>query len=336
MNLSDFYYDLPSELIAQQPCLRRDHARLMIVDRTTKKIRHDQFFNIDQFLPRESLIVLNDSKVISARLIGHREKTGGKVEIFLLNRLKDEYSYEALIRPLKRLNIGEKIIFKNTAVTAELVDAKKKIVRFNRKNMDRYWNVIGHMPLPPYIKRADNELDQEYYQTVYAKTTGSVAAPTAGLHFTKKMMAALKRKAFGMEYVTLHVNYGTFKSVTAEDITKHAMHYEDYDIKKKSYQNILKAKENGQKIVTVGTTSLRVLETVTATQKLRGSTNLFIYPGFSFKIADILITNFHFPCSTLLMLAYAFGGTTLMKKAYKEAIGQKYRLFSYGDAMVIL
>ena len=344
MNLSDFYYDLPSELIAQQPCLRRDHARLMIVDRTTKKIRHDQFFNIDQFLPRESLIVLNDSKVISARLIGHREKTGGKVEIFLLNRLKDEYSYEALIRPLKRLNIGEKIIFKNTAVTAELVDAKKKIVRFNRKNMDRYWNVIGHMPLPPYIKRADNELDQEYYQTVYAKTTGSVAAPTAGLHFTDPLLKKLKSKGHQIEKVTLHVNYATFSPVKEDDITQHKMHAEQYSVPVKTSKTIQKAKKEGRKIVAVGTTSCRVLETIasarTSTTREKNpvddSTNIFIYPGYAFQLTDLLITNFHLPQSTLLMLVYAFGSPPLLKRAYEEAIAQKYRFYSYGDAMIII
>jgi len=369
MRRQDFDYDLPTELIAQHPLPGRDRARLMVVDRTAQRIHHHHFFEIDQFLPPESLMVLNDSKVIPARLRGNREKSGGQVEIFLLNRLPDGSSYEAMIRPLRRLKIGEKIVFQKSSIYAELIDAKKRIVRFNRKDISRHLGTIGHLPLPPYIKRADTDVDREYYQTVYAKNSGSVAAPTAGLHFTDSLLQRLKSQSHEFSKVTLHINYATFSPVKEENILQHKMHEEQYVVSAKTQTAILKARGEGRKIVAVGTTSCRVLETLACAPKessrdmmkvtggaapgdqiqgaappassskphrICATTNIFIYPGYDFHMTDLLITNFHLPQSTLLMLVYAFGSPALMKKAYQEAITQRYRFYSYGDAMIII
>lgn len=362
MQLKEFSYDLPSELIAQHPLPDRDAARLMVVDRAAQKISHHKFSDLPRFLPPTSLIVLNDSKVIPARLIGHREKTGGQVEIFILKRLSDEYSYEAMIRPLGRLRIGEKIVFQGSSIVAELIDPFKKIVRFNCKDLLLHLETIGHMPLPPYIKRSDNIEDQKYYQTVYARKAGSVAAPTAGLHFTEKLLAQLQSQGQTIEKVTLHVNSGTFNPVKADDVVSHQMHREQYFVSAKAVKTIRQARLKRQKIIAVGTTSCRVLETIALAsdaagvapanktpqratpafhrfpppQKIQGETDIFIYPGYSFKSTDVLITNFHLPQSTLLMLVYTFGSVPLMKRAYQEAISQQYRFYSYGDAMLIL
>ncbi len=336
MKLQDFEYDLPRELIAQRPLERRDQARLMVIDRKNQKISHDIFARVADYLPKESVLVLNDSKVIAARLFGKREATGGKVEIFLLNRLSDGVSFEALIHPLKKLKIGEKIIFNNNGIFARLKDAQKKIVRFNKRNIFEHLEEIGHVPLPPYIKRADDFSDREYYQTVYADREGSVASPTAGLHFTKELLSALKDAGHGILTVTLHINYATFRPVKENDITRHHMHFESYSVSKKIFDAIKKARDQKKKIVAVGTSSCRTLEAAAQTGKLKGKTNLFIYPGFQFQMADILLTNFHTPASTLLMLVSAFAGQDFIKKAYREAIEKRYRFFSYGDAMLIL
>ncbi len=340
ISLKDFHYDLPKELIAQRPLEERDRCRLMVIDRQKSRITHDVFANIGQYLPQGSTIVLNDSKVIPARLLGNRA-TGGTVEVLLLRRLSDGYSYECLIKPLGRLKLEEKIIFNGSAVYAELKDHQKKIVRFNKKNIGSFLNRIGHMPLPPYIKRTDEPKDREFYQTVYARKEGSVAAPTAGLHFTPELLERLQKDGHRIEKVTLHVNYATFKIVEEEDITKHQMYFEDYAVSAKTMKalgprRLSRLGGTVGPIVAVGTTSCRVLETLVRTQQSQGSTNIFIYPGLKFQRTDVLITNFHLPKSTLLMLVYAFGGTELMKRAYQEAIEQRYRFYSYGDAMVIL
>ena len=334
MKRAEFFYELPEGLIAQQPLVSRDQARLMVVDRRAKKITHDVFANLEKYLPSQSQIVLNDSKVIPARLFGRREKTGGQVEIFLLKRLAQSNSYRTMIRPLKKLKIGEKILLNGNSVWATLEDAKERVVSFNT-NIEKYLDKIGHMPLPPYIKRKDEVSDRIFYQTVYAKNPGSVAAPTAGLHFTESLLKSLKRQGHDLAKVTLHVNQGTFKPVETDDITQHPMHFEDYRVSVPAFKKILKAKESGRAIVAVGTTSCRVLESVAATGKHAGETNLFIYPGYRFRLADILITNFHLPYSTLLMLVYAFGSPELLRRAYQEAIEEKYRFYSYGHAMVI-
>jgi len=311
----------------------------MVIDRRNQAISHDVFAKVEKYLPPDSCIVLNDSKVIPARLLGRREKTPGKVEVFLLKKLPegDGCSYETLIRPLHRLNLNEKIQFNGGSLTAELIDIEKRIVRFNRKDVAAQLRKHGHMPLPPYIKRADEPLDHKYYQTVYARKPGSVASPTAGLHFTPALLNALRKKGHGIETVTLHVNLATFRMVETDDITRHKMHTEEYSLTKKSFVSIQQAKTKGRKIVAVGTTSCRVLETLAANSaRLNGETDIFIYPGYTLSAVDILITNFHLPRSTLLMLVYAFGGTKLMKEAYAQAIREKYRFYSYGDAMIIV
>lgn len=335
MKLSDFDYSLPEVLIAQYPLKNRDQARLLVVDRFSGTIVHDRFFNIGKYLPPESVLIANDSKVVPARLFGRLERTGREVEVFLLKALEDGYRYEALLRPLKKIKYDEKILFEGTKLFAKLIDHEKKIVEFNKKDAMKHLAKIGHMPLPPYIRRSDEPSDREDYQTVYAKVLGSVAAPTAGLHFTKPLLAKLKKEGHQFSKVTLHVNYGTFRPVQEEDIAKHQMHFEEYEIPRATATAVQKANKGGHKVIAVGTTSCRVLESYAKTGKLEGSTNLFVYPGFSFKMIDGLLTNFHLPKSTLFMLVCGFAGTALMQKAYAEAIKEKYRFYSYGDCMLI-
>lgn len=336
IQLNDFDYTLPEHLIAQYPLARRDQARLMVVDRKTKNIEHDIFANIKKYLPEESCLVLNDSKVIPARLLGQREHTGGRVEIFLLKKLEDGHSYETLIRPLRRLNNNDRIIFNGGHLIAKIQDRENRIVRFNQRNISSALEKFGRIPLPPYIKHPDRASDRKYYQTVYAKKEGSVASPTAGLHFTSRLLRGLEQGGHTTAKVTLHINYATFKTVEEQDVTKHKMHFEDYTITQKTWKAVTHAKAQGRRIVAVGTTSCRVLETVAAGGPFKGRTDIFMYPGYEFKMADGLITNFHLPFSTLLMLVYAFGSKPLMSQAYREAVEKKYRFYSYGDAMMII
>jgi len=336
MKLNDFQYHLPEELIAQHPLHRRDQARLMVVDRARQMISHDVFANIARYLPEQSCLVLNDSKVVPARLLGKREGTGGRVEIFLLKKLADGYSYETLLKPLRRLKVDEKIIFNGGSLVATIKDKEKRIICFNRKNITAQLEKIGHIPLPPYIKRLDRVEDRKYYQTVYAQRSGSVASPTAGLHFTNRLLNSIQKKGHAVERVTLHINYATFKPVEVEDITQHKMHVEEYLVAQKTMNALRQVRARGRKVVAVGTTSCRVLESVAAGRPLKGCTDIFMYPGYRFGMIDVLITNFHLPASTLLMLVYAFGGIDLMRRAYAEAIQKKYRFFSYGDAMIIV
>lgn len=341
MKRDDFNYSLPEHLIAQHPLRQRDRARLMVVDRNRKRVIHDCFANINTYLPNASCIVRNDSKVVPARLLGKRERGGGKVEVFLLKKLSDGYSYETLLRPLRRLKNDDRLIFNGGDFVARVIDWEKRIVRFDKKDISRRLETIGHIPLPPYIKRPDRAADRKYYQTVYARKAGSVASPTAGLHFTNRLLKKIEKAGHTIANVTLHINYATFKSVEEEDVTKHKMHVEEYSLTKKTLGAIQRAKEQGRKIIAVGTTSCRVLETVAnggpaGRAPLRGSTDIFIYPGFQFRMTDILLTNFHLPMSTLLMLVYAFGTIDLMAGAYEEAVNKGYRFFSYGDAMLII
>lgn len=333
MKLSDFDYNLPEELIAQHPLDKRDDARLMIIDRENQLIQHDYFYHLEQYLPRESCLVLNESKVIPARLFGQKE-TGAQIEVFLLKQI-DQSVFEVMLRPLKRLKEGDKIIFYQ-GLEAELINRDKRIVKFNRDDVYEIAEKIGHMPLPPYIKRSDEQDDKHDYQTVYAKQAGSVAAPTAGLHFTDELLGKIQNENHTIEKVTLHVGYGTFKPVEVEDVTEHPMHFEEYQVEKHVWQNIQNAKSQNQKVVAVGTTSCRTLESIGQGKDLRDSTNLFIYPGYEFQVIDGLITNFHLPKSTLLMLVSALAGVDLMKRAYAEAIRKQYRFYSYGDGMLIL
>jgi S-adenosylmethionine:tRNA ribosyltransferase-isomerase len=332
--LQSYFYQLPSNLVAQTPVLRRDRARLLIIDRADGTIRHDTFNHLNNYLPANAHLAVNNSKVIPARLWGHRA-TGGAVEVFLLNPLEDKYSFEVLLRPLKKIREGEEINF-GPGISAILENKEKRIVRFNKKNITRYLQKVGHIPLPPYIKRPDTPRDRKDYQTVYAKQPGSVASPTAGLHFSKELIKKLKTQGHQFLELTLHINYGTFKPVECTDIRAHLMHTESYSIKPAVQKSILKAKKNLEPIVAVGTTSCRVLECVARRKVYTGSTDIFIYPGHKFQMVDALITNFHLPYSTLLMLVCAFGGYDLVMKAYQEAIKERYRFYSYGDAMLII
>lgn len=334
-NLQSYFYDIPESLIAQYPLKKRDQARLMVLDRQKKTIKHDLFYNIDKYLPFQTVFVVNNSKVIAARLLGVKSDTGGQVEVFLLKDLEGGYSFEALLKPLKKIHVGQTLDF-GSGLKAQLMDKDNRIVKFNKRNILAILQKKGHIPLPPYIKREDEESDREDYQTVYAKKLGSVAAPTAGLHFTRELIMKLKKQDYQFVETTLHVGYGTFKPVEAADIRNHQMHHETFEVSRPIYKKIFESKDKSQKICAVGTTSCRILESIERDKILSASTNLFMYPGFSFRMTDFLVTNFHLPYSSLLMLVCAFGGYDFVTKAYQEAIKHKYRFYSYGDAMLIL
>ena len=329
MKLSGFDYILPKELIAQYPLKERDAARLLVINRATQKIEHTIFRNVTDYLREPDLLILNDTRVLPSRLIGSR-KTGGKVDILLLAR-KQGLTFDALIRP-GRVRLGEKLIFNGGTITAQI--SGKKEVTFLGCSRDE---IYGHgvMPLPPYIKRNFREEDRQDYQTVYAKYDGSIASPTAGLHFTQELLSHIKSRGIRVGFVTLHVGYSTFKPVTCEDITRHRMEPEYFNIPEPTATLINRTREKGGRVIAVGTTSMRSLE-AGASGKREGSTDLFIFPGYEFKTADGLLTNFHLPRTTLFMLTCAFAGTGLTKTAYQEAIKEKYRFYSYGDAMLII
>lgn len=341
LKLSDFDYNLPKELIARYPLKERDKARLLVLDRKTGKIEHRIFKDFIDYVKKDDLIVLNNTKVMRARLKGRRQDHGGKFEALLLRR-KGESTFDALIKP-SRLKPGEKIIFNGGKILGKIT-AKNEIT-FNTKDIESIYN-LGMMPLPPYIKRTPLELDNDYYQTVYAKQEGAIASPTAGLHFTKDLIRNLEAKGANIAYVTLHIGSGTFKPVRVSDITRHKMEPEYFEIQDQTLDLIEKAQKNKKPVFTVGSTSLRTLETYAAVGIKAGYTDLFIYPGYKFKIDHCLLTNFHLPRTTLFMLVCAFcavgasasggAGIELIKKAYQEAIDQKYRFYSYGDAMLIL
>jgi S-adenosylmethionine:tRNA ribosyltransferase-isomerase len=338
MKLADFDYQLPKELIAQYPLKERDSSRLLVLERGKGNIEHRNFKDIPDYLKKNDLLVLNDTKVLSCRLLGRRP-TGGRAEFLLLNHLGGA-KFRALLKP-GRLKVGEKINLNGTRLSAEIIS--KNEVSFNTENLDAIYN-LGVMPLPPYIKRETEDSDNCRYQTVYAKVSGAVAAPTAGLHFTQSLLAKIKKKGIDIAYVTLHVGLGTFKPVKHDDITQHKMEKEAFMISAEAVRKIRAAKEKGGRIFCVGTTSLRALESADdvitnsefRTSNYRAFTDLYIYPGYNFKIADCLLTNFHLPRTTLFMLASAFAGEKLLKKAYQEAIQRKYRFYSYGDAMLII
>lgn len=351
LKLSDFDYKLPQELIAQYPAASRESSRMLVLDRGQGGIFHKNFRDISSYIKREDILVLNDTKVINARLKGRRA-TGGKVEIFLLEDI-GEGRFKTLIRSSGRLKEGEEIFFDKSNLKARLLMKKKagNIIEFLPPSNDLVSLLAksGEVPLPPYIRRKAEALDNERYQTVYARTEGATAAPTAGLHFTEKILEDIILKGAGLTYVTLHVNYGTFAPVRSEDIVNHKMHDENFELTQDAAVNINSAKAKNGRIFTVGTTSCRVLETCAfqpmadsrwsmeyGVKSKKGRTDLFIYPGYKFKMVDALLTNFHLPKSTLLMLVSAFAGGDLIFKAYKEAVERKYRFFSYGDCMLIL
>ena len=343
LKTSDFYYDLPEELIAQYPSEKRDGCRLMVLDSRTGKIEHKIFSDIIDYLNPEDMLVVNSSKVIPARLLGKTEKTGGDIELLLL-RQRENAVWETLVRPGKRAKIGAKFNFSDvlSAEVMEIVEGGNRIVKFTY-DTEKYGSiyealdVVGNMPLPPYItKRLENKND---YQTVYAKELGSAAAPTAGLHFTDELLDKIKAKGVGYGEVTLHVGLGTFRPVKVEDIKSHEMHGELFHIEKAVADEINRRRAAGGRIIAVGTTATRVLESVStpdgAVHPTSSETGIFIYPGYTFKATDALITNFHLPESTLIMLVSALAGKENVMNAYETAVKEKYRFFSFGDAMFI-
>jgi len=330
MKLSDFDYHLPKELVAQYPLKERDSARLMVLSRKNKTIGDAVFRDISGYLDKGDLLVLNNTRVLPSRLIGTR-LSGGKVEILLLNK-KEEMVFNALVKP-NRLKLNEKVIFEGREFHA--VVSGKNEVTFSAGSEEEIYR-HGVMPLPPYIKRCAQEEDNVYYQTVYALTNGSVASPTAGLHFTGGLISEIKSRGVNIAYLTLHVGLGTFKTVKAEDISEHKMEPEYFFLPDETIKLIEDTRLSGGRVVAVGTTSLRALETYALKGIREGETDLFIYPGYKFQIADCILTNFHLPRTTLFMLTCAFGGRELVKKAYQQAITDKYRFYSYGDAMLIL
>lgn len=342
MKLQDFDYQLPKELIAQYPAENRSDSRLLVVDRKNKSINHHFFSDLIEFVNKGDALVVNDTKVRPARLIGRRS-SGGKVDILLLERL-DKNIYSVLLKPLSRIKFGEKILLGASSLSLKLLEKNngKVIVKFDSKiDVESRLKKIGLMPLPPYIKRAPEKSDSVRYQTVYAKKDGAIAAPTAGLHFTKRIISQIKKKGAGLEYVTLHVGQGTFAPVKSEDISKHKLHKESFEASHDALDRIMRVKQDGGRIFAVGTTAARVLESVnfglrTDDKIISGESDLFIYPPYEFKIADCLLTNFHLPRTTLFMLVCAFAGRGLMMQAYEQAIKEKYRFYSYGDAMLIV
>ena len=336
----DFNYDLPEELIAQTPLAKRDDSRLMVLDRKTGAIKHDIFHNIINYLNKDDVLVLNDTKVMPARIIGEKQDTKAVIEILLLKNIENDI-WEVLVKPAKRIKTGTVITFGDGLLTAkclELGEEGIRIVEFSYKGI--FYEILdklGSMPLPPYIK--EKLQDKERYQTVYAKNIGSAAAPTAGLHFTKELLKQIQDKGIKVCYITLHVGLGTFRPVNVEDVKTHKMHSEFYQMTKEVADTLNKAKKEGKRIVSVGTTSTRTLETIMTKygefRETSGWTDIFIYPGYKFKAIDAQITNFHLPKSTLIMLVSAFASKEIILNAYKEAVKNKYRFFSFGDAMFI-
>ena len=341
MKTSDFYYDLPQELIAQTPIEPRDHSRMMILHKDSDQIEHGHFYDIIDHLNEGDCLIVNDSRVIPARIYGYKEDTGAKIEFLLLRQI-DGSRWETLVKPGRKAKVGARFIFGDgilEATVEEITDDGNRIVDLKSKeNIYATLDKIGQMPLPPYI--TEKLTDQERYQTVYSHELGSAAAPTAGLHFTTELMDRIRAKGVNIGYVTLHVGLGTFRPVKVDDVTKHKMHSEHYEIPPETAELINKTKAAGKRVIAVGTTSCRTLESVAAErgriEACDGFTDIFIYPGFEFKVLDGLITNFHLPESTLIMLVSAFYGYEKTMKAYDIAVKEKYRFFSFGDCMLII
>ena len=340
MKTSDFYYDLPEELIAQTPVEPRDQSRLLVFNKETGDLLHKHFYDVFDYLKAGDCLVLNDTRVLPARIFGTRVDTGSIVEFVLLKQ-KQQNVWECLAGPGKKAKVGHKFTFsdKLSAEVIEVLDDGNRIVKFNPNGeFFAVLDEVGQMPLPPYIK--EKLQDKERYQTVYARELGSAAAPTAGLHFTKEILAKLKERGVNIAYVTLHVGLGTFRPVKVDDVTEHKMHSEHYSITQENADIINNTKQNGGRVICVGTTSCRTVES--AMQKFgeikecSDDTSIFIYPGYTFKCMDGLITNFHLPESTLIMLVSAFAGYEKTMNAYNVAVKERYRFFSFGDAMIIL
>ena len=341
MKTSDFYYDLPQNLIAQTPLADRASSRFLVMDKITGDITHTTFKSVADYLNPGDCLVLNNTRVIPARLYGEKEHTGGKIEFLLLNR-KSEREWEVILKPGKKAKPGARFVFGGGKLKAEVIETVNdgnRIVRFEYDGLfENVLDELGEMPLPPYITQKLQDKDR--YQTVYSKHEGSAAAPTAGLHFTKELLCEIEKKGIEIAYVTLHVGLGTFRPVKVENAEEHKMHSEFFVIDKENADKINRAKQNGGRIISVGTTSTRVLETVASEdgvlKEQSGWTDIFIYPPYKFKCVDCLITNFHLPKSTLLMLVSAFSSKENIMNAYEIAVKEKYRFFSFGDAMFIV
>ena len=339
MTTKDFYYDLPPELIAQHPLKDRAGSRLLVLDKETGKIEHKNFRNIIEYLNPGDCLVMNNTRVIPARLYGVKEDTGGKIEFLLLKRI-DLNTWNVILKPGKRARTGARFVFGDGLLKAEVIEVRPDGNRIVRFEYDGVWeellDKLGEMPLPPYIK--EKLEDKERYQTVYSKIEGSAAAPTAGLHFTNELLEDIKDKGVKTAYLTLHVGMGTFRPVSVENVDEHVMHTEHYEVSQEAADIINETRKSGGRIIAVGTTSVRTLETVAednGTMKAEiGDTSIFIYPGYKFKVTDSIITNFHLPESTLLMLVSAFAGKENIFEAYEQAVKEKYRFFSFGDAML--
>lgn len=340
LKTSDFYFDLPRELIAQDPLADRTSSRLLMLDRRTGTVRHEVFRNVLDYLHPEDCLVLNDTRVLPARLLGVKEDTGAAIEVLLLKRREGDV-WETLVKPGKKMKPGAKLVFGNGLLKAEVLDVVEegnRLVKFFYQGIfEEVLDSLGEMPLPPYITHKLK--DKNRYQTVYAKYDGSAAAPTAGLHFTNELLGKIEEKGVKLAYVTLHVGLGTFRPVKAQNILEHHMHSEYYQITEHAANTINAAKKNGRRVICVGTTSCRTVESAADEHgRLKaccGDTDIFIYPGYRFKVMDGLITNFHLPESTLVMLVSAFAGRENVLNAYQEAIEERYRFFSFGDAMFI-
>lgn len=340
MKTEDFDYELPEHLIAQTPIQKRDTSRMMVLDKKTGEIEHRHFHDIIDYLDENDVLVLNDTKVMPARIYGVKEETNAAIELLLLKEMEND-TWECLTKPAKRVKIGSVISFGDGRLKALCIEEKEEGIRVFKLDYEgilyEILDSLGEMPLPPYIH--EKLQDKDRYQTVYAKNVGSAAAPTAGLHFTKELLEELKKKGVTILYITLHVGLGTFRPVNVEDVTKHKMHSEFYAMSKEVADTLNQAKKDGKRIISVGTTSTRTLETIVNKygkfEECSGWTDIFIYPGYTFKAIDSLITNFHLPKSTLIMLVSALAGKEHILNAYHEAVKEEYRFFSFGDSMFI-
>lgn len=349
MKLSDFSFDLPEELIAEYPSDNRDEARLMVLHRDSGKIEHRQFKDIIDYFGDGDVMIMNNTKVFPARMYGNKEKTGAKIEVFLLRELnRESLLWDVLVDPARKIRIGNKLYFgDDDSLVAEVIDnttSRGRTLRFlfdgPYEEFKAKITELGETPLPKYIKREVEVQDEDRYQTIFAKVEGAVAAPTAGLHFSRELMKRLELKGINFAEVTLHVGLGTFRPVEVEDLTKHKMDSEQVIIPEKCTEIVNEAKARKKRVCAIGTTSMRTIETSVSTEgylkPFDGWTNKFIFPPYDFSVADCMVTNFHTPLSTLLMMISAFAGHELMKEAYKQAVEQKYKFYSYGDAMLIL
>ncbi len=349
MKLSQFSFDLPEELIAEYPSENRDESRLMVIHRDSGKIEHKMFKDVIDYVDEGDVMVMNNTKVFPARMYGNKEKTGAKIEVFLLRELnRESLLWDVLVDPARKIRIGNKLYFgEDDSLVAEVIDnttSRGRTLRFlfdgPYEEFKKTITELGETPLPKYIKRKVESTDEDRYQTIYAKEEGAVAAPTAGLHFSRQLLKRLELKGVDFAEITLHIGLGTFRPVEVEDLTKHKMDSEQVIIPEKCVNLVNEAKQNKKRVIAVGTTSMRAIETSVSTDGMLkpfdGWTNKFIFPPYDFSIADGLITNFHTPLSTLLMMISAFCGHDLMIEAYQEAVKEKYKFYSYGDAMLII